>query len=28
LAIFAFVLIRSRQRGRLLQNQLDELRKA
>ena len=25
LAIFAFVLIRSRQRGRLLQNQLDEL---
>ena len=28
LAIFAFVLIRSRQRGRLLQTQLDELRTA
>lgn len=28
LAIFAFVLIRSRQRGRLLQHQLDELRNA
>jgi hypothetical protein len=28
LAIFGFALIRSRQRGRLLQNQLDELRKA
>ena len=28
LAIFAFVLIRSRQRGRLLQIQLDELRRA
>jgi len=28
LAIFAFVLVRSRQRGRLLQNQLDEFRKA
>ena len=28
LAIFAFVSIRSRQRGRLLQNQLEELRKA
>jgi len=26
--IFAFVLIRSRQRGRLLQIQLDELRRA
>jgi hypothetical protein len=28
LAIFAFVLIRSRQRGRLLQIQLDELGRA
>jgi len=28
LAIFGFVLVRSRQRGRLLQNQLDELGKA